>query len=475
MGGYAVGRSAVQTVERTVNFYVEKASSPFGKTKAALYRVPGLTAFATHATKTRWRAFYEQAGRLFGVIEDRFVEIDQAGTITDRGGVLEGAQGSAAYITSNGEGGGELFIESGGKGYCYDLATNTLTEVVPVATQADSVDGFILTLDTTDSTLQSTTVNDGANWPATFVQQRTAAPDPWRAFRVLDRLIYLFGERTTDIYYNAALPNFPFAQHTAGAFAWGIAAPDSVAIVAGRLVWLARSGDDFGAVVAARGTGAEEISTPDLRNVIDGYRRTSRIDDAIGESISMLGHTFYVLTFPTADATWVYDVTSGTWTEWLTWIAAEGRYTAWRAHWHVVAFGKHLIGDRLTGTIYVLDPTSNLDATGTPYRRLRRPPGLFNEDVRLNIRRLRLLVEPGVSGAADAPAVVVLNYSKDGGKTWHQASTTPSVGAAGEYRQRPEWTRLGTARDWAFEVVCSDDYPYTLLGALVTPRPGAGT
>jgi hypothetical protein len=479
VGGFETARSPMHSQERTVNFYVEASGSSGALTPAALYLRPGLTAFAAHATKTRVRALFEENGRCFAVIGDTFCEVFVDGTITDYGTVLEAAAGTPATITSNGDGGGDLFIASGDHGYAFDLATNVLTEVlIRGCASADAVDGFITALDTSDSTLQSSSLYDASDFPATFIEQRSTAPDPWLTHRVLNRLIYLFGERSTDIYYNAGLAAFPFAKHTAGAFQWGVAAVHSVAVVNQALIWLARSGDDIGAVVVAQGSSAQEISTPALRAVIDGYRRTVGITDAIGESFALLGHTFYVLTFPAADATWVYDVTTKTWVEWLSWVSAEGRYAAWRPHWHSIAFGKHLVGDRLTGDIYELDPTTNRDA-GETIRGLRQPPALYADSARITIDELEIQVETGIGPIQTDPTepapVIVLNYSKDRGRTWRQASSPKSVGVTGDYNRRVIWNRLGTARQFGFQVICSDNYPYRLFGALLSPRPGAGT
>ena len=479
VGGFETARSPMQSQERTVNFYVEPSGSGGALTAAALYLRPGLTVFGTHPTKTRGRAMFEENGRAFAVIGDTFVEILSDGSLVDRGTVLEAAAGEPATITSNGDGGGELFVASSNHGYAFDLASNVFTEVIiEGVASADAVDGFITIVDDRDSTLQSSSLYDAASYPATFIEQRSTAPDPWLTHRVLDRLIYLFGERSTDIYYNAGLPAFPFAKHTAGAFQYGIAAVHSVSVVDQALIWLARSGDDIGAVVAAQGSTAREISTPALRAVIDGYRRTVGITDAIGESFAILGHMFYVLTFPAADATWVYDVTTKTWTEWLSWVSEEGRYAAWRPHWHTIAFGKHLLADRLTGVIYELDPTVYQD-NGVTMRALRQPPSLYADGARITINDFELQIETGIGPVQTDPSepdpVVVLNYSKTRGKTWRQASSPKSVGRTGDYTRRVQWNRLGTARQFGFQIICSDNYPYRIVGALISPRPGAGT
>lgn len=477
IGGTAIAQSPEFQNERTVNFYVDRGTGG-SKTDGVLYPRPGFSVFAAASGPSappgapnvaRGRAIFEENGRCFAVIGNAFLEISSDGTITEHARIAD--DDKPAYIASNGDAGGDLIITSGGTVYRFILASDTFSTIPDVtAQQCDSLDGSVFALDRDTSTVWSTLAFDGSSFPA--YKQRDSRPDPWQAIRVLDTLVYLFGERSTDIYYNAGSSPFPLEQQTAGAFPYGIAAPDSLAIVGGSLAWLGRSASGVGMVMAARGANVQEISTPALRWVIDGYRRTSRIDDAVGAAWEYMGHQFYVLTFPSADATWVFDLSTGLWVEFLTWESATGRYTAFRPHWTAVAFGEQLFADRVTGEIHRLDPTSMLDVTGSPVRRLRRPPALFNEQNRFRLNSLDLILDVGLTGGDSTPEVA-LNYSRDGGKTWSQASTPQSVGLPGEYRTTVSFRRLGVSRTFTPEIVCSDNYPYRISGAFVDVTPGA--
>jgi hypothetical protein len=56
-----------------------------------------------------------------------------------------------------------------------------------------------------------------------------------------------------------------------------------------------------------------------------------------------------VLNFPSANATWVFTDDGG-WRKQQTWNIGSHSYDVWHARNHVLAFGKHLVGDRFTGT-----------------------------------------------------------------------------------------------------------------------------
>src|SRR5690606_253309 len=66
--------------------------------------------------------------------------------------------------------------------------------------------------------------------------------------------------------------------------------------------------------------------------------------DAFCFAFTHAGHKFVVITFPTADATWVFDLATGLWHERVTFDVA-GNETRWRINGAVQVFGKTLVGD----------------------------------------------------------------------------------------------------------------------------------
>ena len=68
--------------------------------------------------------------------------------------------------------------------------------------------------------------------------------------------------------------------------------------------WLGKDARGQGIVYRANGYTGTRVSTHAVEWQIQRYGDMS---DAIGYAYQQDGHTFYVLTFPSADATWVYD------------------------------------------------------------------------------------------------------------------------------------------------------------------------
>ena len=56
------------------------------------------------------------------------------------------------------------------------------------------------------------------------------------------------------------------------------------------------------------------------------------------------GHAFYVLVFPTADKTWVYDITTGHWHQWM-WLDTNGDEHRHRANCYALVAGVPVVGD----------------------------------------------------------------------------------------------------------------------------------
>ena len=434
--------------------------------RSVLYPTPGVTELSAAASGPG-RAHFFQDNREFAVIGTTFYEISQFGVLTSRGTVAIGS--NPATISSNGDGGGQLFITSGDNGYSYDLTTNTLSQVAALngkATMGDHLDGYFLALDAATSKLYISALLDGTSWTTgTDFAQRSIAPDPWVSMKVNARYIWLLGEQTLEVWYNTGA-TFPFAPHPSGLVPYGIAAPFSAVTLNGVLTWLGadRGGDAY--VLRAAGFTPEVVSDYPLQRILNGY---SKIDDAVADAYSDEGQTFYLLTFPNENVTWSLSVQSGKWSERATWISEENKYTAWRPRWHAMAFGEHRMLDSETGSVYRMTNSLTSDVGGRVIRRMRRAPTLSAENARVFYSAFEVDLEPGLGTATGqgSDPQVMLRISNDGGKTWG-AELLRSAGKMGEYTKRVIWHRLGAGRRRVFEVSVSDPIPWRLTAAYLT-------
>jgi len=154
------------------------------------------------------------------------------------------------------------------------------------------------------------------------------------------------------------------------------------------------------------------------------------------------GHTFYAITLG-EQGTWVYDMTTGQWSEWETaglgsWNMERG--TTWK--------GSIIAADRENGIIWSIDPTSFIDddfktqtrvVTGATAIRGRDQPS--NYAVYLTASKGEVAV--GTTLPATAPTVK-LEYSDDQGRTFVDAGTVTI--AVGDFVQDIQWQSLGAMR-----------------------------
>ena len=161
------------------------------------------------------------------------------------------------------------------------------------------------------------------------------------------------------------------------------------------------------------------VSTPEINYQISTY---NNIQDAFGYSYQDEGHEFYVLTFPTANVTWAYDASTKEWhqrSHIISDIDSRERYNC-----HVFAFGKHLFGDFLNGSIYELDGTIGTFNTARVHRQRTTIP-VSDEEDRRRLSSLQLDMEEGI-GSADTPVSTTLSGAEAIGQTI--LSVTSSTG-----------------------------------------------
>jgi hypothetical protein len=192
------------------------------------------------------------------------------------------------------------------------------------------------------------------------------------------------------------------------------------------------------------------------------------VEDAQGDVINWRGHIFYLLTFPTEGITWAYDLQGNYWFEWRTWIANQNDFAAWRPRWHAMAFGEHRMLDAETGSLYALSAEVFMDVDDRPMRWLRVAPELSAMNELIPFSLFALAIEPGVGTVSGqgADPVVMMRYSDDSGRTW-SAEQQRRIGALGEYWQKVEWWRLGSAEHRVFEVSGSDPVPMRIVDAFL--------
>jgi len=301
-------------------------------------------------------------------------------------------------------------------------------------------------------------------FPGSFYALKDSSTDNLVTLHENNRELWLIGERTSEVWYNAGNANFTFSRIPGVGPQIGCSAKHSIARIGQSLIWLGRNEQGENIVVMQNQYSWERVSTHAIEHSITSYPLVS---DAIGYAYEEEGHAFYVLTFPTADVTWAYDATTHLWHQRLSFDPTAGVYHRHRSNCFANFADVRMVGDYQSGQIHQMSRQVYTDA-GNPIRCQRRTPHVWSRENRERVFQSSIQVEftPGVglqTGQGVNPQAM-LRWSNDGGFTWSNEHWT-TLGAVGVTRNRAMWRRLGRARDRVYELNFSDPVARDIVGA----------
>lgn len=301
--------------------------------------------------------------------------------------------------------------------------------------------------------------------PLDFASSESSPDKLVRQIRDHNDLI-LFGEKSTDVYGPSGAGDFAFAAISGATMEVGCAAPYSVAKMDNTVFWIGNDERGDAMVWKLSGYQPVRVSTHALE---EEMRRYKTIGDAIAYSYQQSGHSFYVLTFPSAEKSWAYDAATQQWAE-RSYRLPNNKQTRLRDNCHAFYNRRHLVGDWENGNIYELDPESYTD-NGAAITRLKSFQHMSSSGVRQFFDRLTLDMQSGVGSSLQPIPDVYLRWSDDGGFTWSDLRTA-SAGQVGQYLNKPNFLRLGSGRDRVFEVSTVAKCPIAFQGAFLDWKAG---
>ncbi len=280
------------------------------------------------------------------------------------------------------------------------------------------------------------------------------------AVKALNGEVWIFSEYVTTLWYNTGNLDFPFGERTNLVINYGCQAPFSIQVGINNIIFLLTQNKEGDSVVGMIDNYSMKlISTEPINTELRTYER---IDDAYSSLVERNGHLFYILTFPTADRTWVYDVSTSMWHEWRSYnptIDPQPFLYDWgifRGKFHASFDGHNVFGDTRTGKLFRLDE-GNFQDYDVSIVAERTCQHISSNGMYERINLLQIDVESGVgltTGQGETPQLM-LQVSRDGGKSWG-AEMWRSAGKIGKYKNRALWYRLGTARVFTFRLRISD-------------------
>lgn len=462
LGSAYVARSVNAADNRMVNLFPEVVPEG-GKEPAFLQRAPGLTTLATVGLgpiRGLW-AFgdygYVVSGPTLFQIDSNWNAVAK-GTIAGTGSV------------SMADNGTQLFIAANPQGYIYNANTDVFQQITdpdfPGAVTVGYLDGYFVFNEPNSQKIWVTQLLDGTSVDPLDFASAEGNPDNVVAIFVDHREVWVYGTNSTEVWYNAGLIDFPLTRIQGAFNELGCAAPYSIAKMDNQIYWLGKDARGQGIVFRAAGYIGQRISTHAIEWQMQEYPDLS---DAVGYTYQQDGHSFYVLNFPTANTTWVFDVATGAWHERASF--ANGQFNRHRGNCQMFFNSTNVIGDYQNGKIYAFDLNVYAD-DGQPQKWLRSwralPTGA-NTLTRTIQHAMQLDCETGVglnTGQGSDPQVM-LRWSDDGGHTWSNEHWK-SMGRIGRSGYRTIWRRLGATmkiRDRVYEVSGTDPVRLYVMGA----------
>ena len=505
LGSAYVARSINAADNRMVNLFPE-AIPEGGKEPGFLNRAPGLEFLQTVGTgpiralwahQTNGSDFYVVSGNEVYKLTGLTATPQLLGTVTGTGPVSIADNGTQIFFACNPDG----FIYNESTGAFGQITDSDFAGAVTVT----YLDGYFVFNQPNSQIIWVTQLLDGTSIDPLDFASAEGSPDGVVGLISDHRELWVFGTDSVEVWYNTGGTDFPL-QRIQGAFnEIGCVSAFSIAKLDNGLFWLGTDARGQGIVYRANGYTGVRVSTHAIEYAIAQY---GNISNAIAYTYQQEGHAFYVLTFPSGNATWVYDVSTQVWHERAGF--ANGEFMRHRSNCQCNFGGNILLGDFQNGNIYRFDldvyadnndiqkwlrswralPTgqNNLKRTAHHSLQLDCETGVgingfsVAETLYLTTENNNflttessdyLIADQGTGLTQGSDPQVMLRWSDDGGHTWSNEHWSP-IGKIGAYGHRTFWRRLGMTlklRDRVYELSGTDPNKIAIMGAELILSP----
>ena len=350
LGSAYVARSINAADNRMVNLFPEVIPEG-GKEAAFLNRAPGLNFLQTVGTgpirglwahQTNGSDFYVVSGNKFYKLTGLNATPTLLGTVAGTGPVS---------IADNGT---QLFIAANGPSYIYNEVTNVFAQITDPdflgAVTVAYLDGYFVFNQPNSQIIWVTQLLDGTSVDPLDFASAEGSPDGVVGLIADHRELWVFGTDSVEVWYNSGAADFPLTRIQGAFNEIGCVSAYTIAKMDNGLFWLGTDARGQGIVYRANGYTGVRISTHAIEYAIAQY---GNISDAIAYTYQQEGHAFYVLTFPSGNATWVYDVATQAWHERAGFV--NGEFMRHRSNCQCNFGGNIIVGDFANGNIYTFD------------------------------------------------------------------------------------------------------------------------
>ena len=426
---------------------------------------PGLVSFVNLGTSAGLDAVYwwDQQTTAIVVSNGRVWKItDSAGTKTELTGATLAIGTPVTFATD----GTNLILANGGRMVLHVAGSSTIANMADGDAPTDVthvifIDTYIVANNPSNrGRFYYSDVGSSTSWNALSFATAEGSPDILSAIGVAYREIALVGRESVEIWVDDGVT--PFSRLPGAFIQRGCAAPYTFQMVSDpklgdTWMWM----DENRRFVKLAQRTPVYTSNP-YDKLIQSF---PTVDDARAFVTNINGWPLYIISFPLAGKTLVYNFQKEQWAQWGYWDANIADYRRYRgnAYCYARTWNLHLVGDYSNGIVYTSDRTMFAD-NGSAIRTLRRTGFITHGSMnRKRSKQLRLRCKRGVATASVTAPVVSVRWRDRGGSwsNWHEGL----LGAVGQYEFEVVFDRLGEYRARQYEIVHSDATDFILVSA----------
>jgi len=457
--------SQVACSQRRLNCYYDLRSDG-DKSEVVVRGTPGLVLWFTLPTYPirGWRVV---ANILYVVAGNTLYSVTTAGVYT--------ALGTIATTTGNvsiSDNYVQVMIVDSVNGYIFTILTSALTIISDVnfpstgPASVTFIDGRFIVNDPQTRQFFVSASFDGTTWTPVMFGTKETYSDLLQAVDNNNGTIIMWGTSSVEFWQDVGAVGLPYTLIPGTVQNIGLVALWSRAYMGSSVLFLGVSQEGGIQIYAIDGYTPKVVSNPDIEQLIDYFTDNFTITDAVALTYAIGSHNFYQLTFPSANRTLLYDMTSNIWQEVQTGVAVYNRHNGNLG----VSFNyRNLISDYSNGNIYYMSDEAYTD-NGIAIKRQIATRHLRSNGNEFTLDEVFLDMETGnalQTGQGSNPQIV-LQKSKDGGRTFGY-ERWKTLGLVGQYlAPRVIWRRNGRARDFVFQFTMTDPVQFVIAGSALT-------
>lgn len=482
------------------NLYVETSTTETAKSQYYYIKIPGMKLLKADTSNIgACRALFTTASQKTYIVNgSTFSELLVDGTKSPKGTLTTNV--GPVSITENGY---QMILVDGRAGWIFDYVTQNFTQITDeyfpgnsegtnAPTHVTYIDTYFIVNVPNKNEYQwsnSYYKNDsGADyipsvvngyWNAIQMGQKYGRPDIINALIDCTNMLWVFGNNSIEVHYDTGNYNGQlFARYEGAIIEVGCSAPDSVARYANNIFWLGSDKSGTVGVFTNNGMLPQRISTRGIEQIIEKMPKNS---DCVGFTYAQAGHTFYVMQFPQAEKTLVYDLVTQAWHERTTLDSNSGVLTNWNAWYCSYNWSKNIVGHSFHSSSYELSTeyyqNDNPTGNGVNYIKcVKTSPIEFNVGLMNRFDALQVMFQQGVGLNTNTPQLigknpeVIISWSNDSGTTF-SSERRAFIGMQGQCAYRSRLTTLGLSRNRVWKITITDPISVIIVGLIVTVSP----